>query len=424
MDLDEIREYAKKYGPSYKRDLEEIIARESEALVNIQSMDALKNVQSFWEKNKIAIDALASQLSRINEGVQHVTVDVEQLKLPTHITDDLLLSLNSSGILDYFQEKNPVVVTSEPIREFLKGQDIIVKDAQRLNAIQEKVSDLIASSNKAVEAMAATMKPMQEMVKPRETIMIPHLESENVRNFNNQAQEDRRNRALMKHNRILADNTPPKQHILETILEHYVVDNKGDTGSISIDYYHFNFEDSGFGKRKIEMYLDEIIGDGLISKYTWHPNQIRSRYIFDGVDRDGIEKALRDDVDEIDRVKAVKERTIVIQGSGDVGELLFDPSDGNTSLMGAKKRYNFGTKYRVFLTLLFENPGMPFGVKDFQKYGNSLLKDQGNLFRGDGDINRVYNQIKQDLKASKGIPFPIERKKSESGDKQWVWPRK
>lgn len=290
--MDDILDEAKKRASSYKRDLEKIIKKEGELLANIQSMDALKNIQKFWEQNKIVIDALASQLSRINDGVQHVTIDVEHLKLPTRITDDLLLSLNSSGILDYFAERNSAVVTSEPVRNFLKGQNIIVKDAQRLSELQEKIAVLVESANKTAEVMAAAGEPIRGMIKPREAVMIPLLESESMRNFNNQAREDQRNRAMMKHDRILADKTPPKQHILKTILEHYEIDNKNDTGSISIDYYHFNFEESGFGQRKMEMYLDEVVKDGCISGYIWHPSHIRSRYVFNGVNKEMITKAL------------------------------------------------------------------------------------------------------------------------------------
>lgn len=102
-------------------------------------------IRDRWLNIKRILDAIYKELSPLKNSQQTISINknslpIEQKKLFESVLEKML----EDGIVDYYNsnDKIQVVTTSDQIRKFLRGEDIIIKDRNVLENYRKEISEL------------------------------------------------------------------------------------------------------------------------------------------------------------------------------------------------------------------------------------------------------------------------------------------
>lgn len=289
-----------------KKDIQAIIDEEKRQVADMAVLPELEIVNTAWDSYKKVLDQISFSIPRITDAIPVISTDFTALELPIDRIQEVMKKMLDSGVLSYPMPKNPVVITSEPIRRFLAGHDIVVKNLDRFKEIRRQTDELMELISKRRDEVIEITKAGSEIVqKAQEAVdglKLPELISEyrplalprspqqiamdmqaNDRMHSEQLAR-KMERERQKHERILHESTIPlKNHVLQTILQW--LEDFGDQKSraVSIDFHYFNYESTMYGGKRLEKMLNGLIEEGYLDSYDRHNSAVGTRFIFNGV---------------------------------------------------------------------------------------------------------------------------------------------
>jgi len=117
------------------------LTKEKENLLSITDKTEYEFEIEKWKPLKIIVDAIYKELSPFEKEPQSVKIDISKLDISENKASSVLMMLTYERVCRWRIDTNPIVATTEHIREYLKGDGVIVQDYENLCNFRKKISD-------------------------------------------------------------------------------------------------------------------------------------------------------------------------------------------------------------------------------------------------------------------------------------------
>jgi hypothetical protein len=94
-----------------------------------------------WKPLKIIIDAIYKELSPFEKESQSIKIDISKLDISENIASSVLMMLTYERVCKWKIDTNPIIMTTENLRKYLKGDEVIVQNYENLSDFRKKISD-------------------------------------------------------------------------------------------------------------------------------------------------------------------------------------------------------------------------------------------------------------------------------------------
>lgn len=135
------------------------LVKEKENLLSITDKDEYEFEIEKWKPLKIIVDAIYKELSPFKKEPQSVKIDISKLDISENKASSVLMVLTYERVCRWRIDTNPIVMTTEHIREYLKGDGVIVQDYENLSNFRKKISDFYNFLEEQKIRKFSTIKP-------------------------------------------------------------------------------------------------------------------------------------------------------------------------------------------------------------------------------------------------------------------------
>jgi len=141
--LSKSRKKRKIYAKIRDKKITKRLAKEKERVLAITIATDHRLVRDLWLNTKRVLDNIYKLLVSLANEQQTIslnpnTLPIEQKRLFTSVLKDML----KNGVVDYHRNHNRIVITSEPYRKFLNGENIIIKNRYCFEDYKKEISEL------------------------------------------------------------------------------------------------------------------------------------------------------------------------------------------------------------------------------------------------------------------------------------------
>lgn len=117
------------------------LASEKENLLLINNKAEYESEMEKWKPLKMVVDAIYKELSPFEKKSQSVKIDISKLDISGNMASSVLMMLVYERVCRWRIDSNPVVMTSASIREYLKGDGVIVQDYENFRNFRKEITD-------------------------------------------------------------------------------------------------------------------------------------------------------------------------------------------------------------------------------------------------------------------------------------------
>lgn len=248
-----------------------------------------------------------------------------------------LLDIEAVNYVNYEDEN--MISSSEPIRNFLKG-NILIRDRNKFeqyhNQIAEFVDFIQQDGKERFPELYDKHPKVVEQIQPvniepnypRPMIEITGEADRGMRWLNEKHHQTQLQRKQFKQDRILQTKKDKYVHAIDEIIERLESYDDGRK-NISIDYHYFNFEDRMDDSKIFERFLDKLVRAGCLEKFGRSNYAGGTSFSFIGVD--------------LGKLKKYREKIIKEKGVNDIGNEL----KGNGNIEHISTTTEFVDKYII-----------------------------------------------------------------------------
>lgn len=115
------------------------LVREKEDFLLIKNKTEYESEMKKWEPLKIIVDEIYTKLSHLYQKPQVVDINISELNIPNNIAGPVLMELVYEGVCKWRIDSNPIIQTSTNIREYLKGNKIIVQNYETFRSLRKEI---------------------------------------------------------------------------------------------------------------------------------------------------------------------------------------------------------------------------------------------------------------------------------------------
>ncbi len=117
------------------------LAKEKENLLSITDKAEYEFEIEKWKPLKIIVDAIYKELSPFEKEPQSIKIDISKLDVSENKASSVLMMLTYERVCRWRIDTNPIVMTTKNLREYLKGDGIVVQNYENLSDFRKKISD-------------------------------------------------------------------------------------------------------------------------------------------------------------------------------------------------------------------------------------------------------------------------------------------
>lgn len=166
----EFEELQKANHAAPKKSFEVLLDEACAQIASIVAEGDLRVIKFSWKAYEHVLDTIWGNIPQIRDAIPKISVPISFIKVDPARAEEVMKKLLESKVFDFVTSSKYIVSSTDPLRRFYSGEEIVIRDTERFQKIRNLVKSLISKIDEREKQLQAHVDTTETVSSPKKKV--------------------------------------------------------------------------------------------------------------------------------------------------------------------------------------------------------------------------------------------------------------